>query len=249
MTNLNLPNECKDLYKEFTGSYSSQMPLIKDEKRVLIGVAEIAQRILVTRNGPKEVRDFWLFKNFSTSDGITYNPFLKESFVILDSEELQGINSESPITHDGALSLAQEREEALEKYNLLKKQKNAIPLFQGFYSEKGGWVTEQEALNSKLRRILNHHPDEVPKELAISGLHEEIIPYIFSLLKQNFCHKTGMETYLAHQVSSFRKGNLPEIRPIHIDKIGGIDSSGRYNICDLINLTYSFNNLVGKLIS
>ena len=53
-------------------------------------------------------------------------------------------------------------------------------------------LSKKEALNALFWRFVLRHPESVPKEFAISGLHEEAINYIFAEGKKRFGYGTAM---------------------------------------------------------
>ena len=100
-------NEAPQKFKEFYGKNVEQMPLLIAEGRTPLPVAGHMQRRIETRNASEEVRSSWIDNYFDTGDAIVLHPSEYRLKVILDSEDLRQVNSESKL-YSGALVLPED---------------------------------------------------------------------------------------------------------------------------------------------
>jgi hypothetical protein len=204
------PEKYKE-FKEYTGSMVTQMSLLIKDYFKPINFAELMQRYLELPNDKFKSPNpgYWEFKNLYLGDAIISNPQTNSHLIVLDSKLLRKINPDMHIVSGGHL-IGETSLNSLQTYRNQKKQRGAI--------EIRGKIKETVlnnvdlALNSKLLRILNRHPDEVPRELAILGLHEEIIPYLF---------KTYKKIIIGNSFPNGRDKESPRLRGISVEKILG----------------------------
>jgi len=176
MIEYNLPQE--------KGRNTEQMPILLAANRTPLSVAGLRQRQLELKEAPRSIKETWLNNYFNAGDAIAYHLDGTKVKISLDSQELRELTPQSPVSK-GAL--------VLQDYGSIQgieHQRDNLGIL-------GEWLTQEQALESLFWKILHHHPDEVPEELAIHGLHEEAVPYIFAQAKENFGYKTAMGIYLA----------------------------------------------------
>jgi hypothetical protein len=134
-------NTTPEVYKEFYGRNTEQMPTLIAEGRVPMNVSQLMQRRLDYRNRPAEVKTAWMDNYFDTGDAVVYHP-KGDVKIVLDSQTLREMTSESQ-RNNGALVLVKmftkhypakySREASLERVGIgCQKQRLKLILFGGF---------------------------------------------------------------------------------------------------------------------
>ncbi|MFH1358387.1 MAG: hypothetical protein ABIH37_00700 [archaeon] len=191
-------NATREAYQEFYGRNIEQMPKLVADGRVPMNVAQLMQRKLDVRNSDAKVKSSYMDNYFDTSDlkaqrGNEVKLFLTTyadgSITPLGREYLAMINPEEELINRAVNLGVNDRYEKIQGNEVVvaQREKLAEVINTG--------LTEQQAKDSLFWRVILRHPDVVPKEFAIPGLHEEVIPYIFSEAKQRFKYDTNMGVY------------------------------------------------------
>ena len=232
-------NTAREAYKAFpekgTAPNTEQMPRLIAEGRIPMNAAQLMQRRIDLRNAEADVKTAWMDNYFDTSDlkgqkgneiKLVLTTYADGSITPLGKKYLGLINPDEELIN-GAVNLGVDgRYEGLQGEGVMVTKKSKLA------AVVDSWLTEQQAKDSLFWRILNRHPDEVPKELAIPGLHEEVIPYIFSECKQRFDYDKAMGVF-----PGSCNGDAPELRAVCVSGLdnrsvayGGVDlgnGSGR----------------------
>lgn len=179
-------------YKEYVGRVIEEMSQLIADGRVPMNVSQLMQRRLDVRNSDHIVKSYYENNYFTTGDAIVCHP--EGDFLIdLDSVILRSIYPNPPRLREGAWLLSEERDVGFALYEQLKKNPHVFE-FKNVTVKKSSSLQRNEALSHPIWRILLRHPDYVPQELAIPGLLEESVDYIFTEYQRRF-FKTLEETF------------------------------------------------------
>ncbi len=216
-------------FREYYGRNVDQMPSLLGCNRSLISVARLIKRKLDVRNANSEIKAAWMDNYFDTSDlkaqrgnevKLVLTTYGDGSVTPLGRKYLELINPQEQLIK-GAVNLGiNNRYENLNGEGVLTTTREKLA------EVIDNPLTEQQTKDSLFWRFVLRHPDEVPKEFAISGLHEEAIPYIFAEAKQRFQYDTNMGVY-----PGFCDKNVSEMRAWFVRRLDL--RSNAYGRCDL----------------
>jgi hypothetical protein len=190
---LSTKNESK-AFKKFYGKSAEQMPKLIAEGRTPMSTAQLMQRRLDVRNDIVGVRHAWLDFGFDTGDGVVYHPDGRVK-VVLDSEDLRDMNSESRICR-GALVLTDD------DYNALKG--SYVEEFErGKLGKVNEWLSKQEAKSHPVWKVLAR--DQI--------LLNDYVDFIFAECEHRGGHdiSEAMGVYLRPC-----SGDVPELRELYV---------------------------------
>ncbi|MFH1425413.1 MAG: hypothetical protein ABIG28_01635 [archaeon] len=178
-------------FSERFGKNTEKMPELLSDRRVPVSIARRAQRIL-DKTG---VSATWTDNYADTGDlkaqkgsevKLILTTYADGSLTDLGREALSWINSQEELTNR-AVALGIDR-----RYKQLQEEENGVftrkrDKLAEFIDEP---LTEQQALDSFFWKVAHRHPDVVPEQFAIPGLHEQIVPYLFSEFQRRFAPRT-----------------------------------------------------------
>ncbi len=239
MEKCNLPHEEMKKFEIYSGKSAWEMPNLRADGRVPMSVAGLMQRRLNLRSLRKyylAVKDFYMDNLFVTGDltgqkenevKLVLTTYADGSITPLGSEYLALINPREKL-FSGAINLGvNDRYENLQGEGVITTEINKLAEIIN------GDLNEQQAKDSLFWRFMLRHPDEVPERFAISGLHEEVIPYIFAEGKERFGYDIAMGVF------PDLDGNNPKLRTWCVGGLGkGSYANGRHHLG-------TFGNLVG----
>ncbi|MCK5321456.1 hypothetical protein KAJ38_02665 [Candidatus Pacearchaeota archaeon] len=200
-------NTTREVYKEFYGKNTEQMPKLLTEDRIPMSVAGLMRRRLEVRNSDAEVKDSYMHNYFDTGDAIAYHPDGRIK-IVLDSQHLR--NKIPQYLKEGeVLALT------VKDYENLRSEEF-----------KEGRFGKIETLLSK--KEVKSHP--VWKVLARDQiLLNDYVDYIFTEGKQRFDYNTAMEIRLEYA------GKNPKITTWCIYSLPyRSDAAGNYNHDDIL---------------
>ncbi len=226
-------------FREYYGRNADQVSYLLDCNRIPMSTAHLMQRRLDIRNANADVKTAWMGNYFDTSDlkaqresevKLVLTTYSDGSVTPLGRKYLGLINPQEQLIN-GAVNLG-----INDRYENLKGDGVLTTTREKLAEVIDNPMTKQQAKDSLFWRFVLRHPDEVPKEFAISGLHEEAILYIFAEDNQGFQYfNTNMEVY-----SGSCSKNVPEMRAW---SVRGLDNRSYAN--GLYDLDYDFGRLVG----
>jgi hypothetical protein len=158
---LNSPNEYTKIdghkipfHSEAYGNNAIQMQQLVANGRTPMSVAYLMQKRLDVRDiDDPEVKSAWTDNYFDTGDGVVYHPEGTETLVVLDSEHLRNMNSQSP-RNGGALLFSTDRDEAFEIYEQLKKESNVEVFKKGKLGAINKGLSRQKAKSHPVWNLL-----------------------------------------------------------------------------------------------
>jgi hypothetical protein len=197
-------NTSREVYKEFYGRNTEQMPKLIADGRVPMNVAQLMQRRLDVRNSDAKIKSSYMDNYFDTGDGVVYHPDGRVK-IVLDSQTLRDMTPDTP-RNSGALVLTAENYDALQG--------------EEFKKGKLGKINERMS-----KADVKAHP--VWKVLAREqGLLDDYADYIFAEGKERFGYDTAMGIFPG-SVS----GDTPEMRAWCVCRlVNSSDASGRNDL-------------------
>jgi len=192
-------NPERKAYEEFYGRNVDKMPALLADGRSPISIARVEQNRLAYKNGPEDVKTGWTDSYFDTSDlkaqrgdeiKLVLTTHADGSLTPLGREYLGLINPEEGerLVRRGAVNLGiGERYEKLQGDGVIVTQRGKLA------KVIDEWMTQEQVKDSLFWRVILRHPDEVPAEFAIPGLHGEAIPYIFGEYQARFAKGTSLD--------------------------------------------------------
>ncbi len=198
-------NPTRKAYKEYsrdaTPQYPSiiyQMPSILADNRTPMSIAHLMQKRLDTRNANADVKTAWIDNYFDTSDlkaqrgsevKLVLTTYADGSITPLGRKYLELINPREKLINRAVNLGINDRYETLNGEGVITTTREKLA------EVIDNPLTEQQTKDSLFWRFFLRHPDVVPKEFKIPGLHEEVIPCIFAEAKQRFQYDTNMGVY------------------------------------------------------
>ncbi len=249
MVKYNLPHEEIKVYEVYEGKNVERMPELLADKRNPMSIAGLMQRRLSLRHDKTGVKDFYIDNYFYTGDlkaqkgddiKLVLTTYADGSLTPFGREYLSLINPEEKLVKSAVNLGIEDRYEKLNGDGVIITDKSKL------VKVINEWLTEQQAKDSLFWRVMLRHPDEVPKEFAISGLHKEAIEYIFAEAKQRFDYKTVMGIFLGDN-----DGKTPEMRAWCVGRLGYRSLAlGRFDLGDdggrLVGIASETPNAPGK---
>lgn len=197
MANYNYAHE-NDAVKPYLGRMSEQMPLLKADGRILVSVAWVMERRLITLSrglptshfdfilsGQKiteenEVTDTYWNRYIDTTDAEVNHPDGRAK-IVLDSTHLKELTSKNEFVNHGLVLKDADIYEAATGSYVIELTKADLEKYTGKD------LSKKEALSNKIWRILARHPEEVPPEIARDkNLLKEYIAAAFPLVRKMY---------------------------------------------------------------
>jgi len=170
-------------FKKFYGQNVEQMPKLIADGRVPMSVAQLMQRRLVLKNYDDTVESSYRDNYFDTGDAVVYHPDGRVK-IVFDALPLREMTPKSRL-NNGRLILTNDIYDSLQGEEFKYGELGKINCF----------LSKKEVKAHPVWRVLLRHPDNVPSELAISGLLEESVDYIFAEGKERFGYDAMMGVY------------------------------------------------------
>jgi hypothetical protein len=197
-------NATPETYKIFYGNNLIRMPPLMAEGRVPINVTQLMQIRLDYRNGPQDVKSFWMTNYFDTGDAVVYNPN-GDVKVVLDSQTLREMNSQSTL-RKMALLLTEDVYKALEG-EVFKK---------GKLGKVNASLTRAETKAQPIWQVLARD----------KSLLADYVDFIFAKGKESYNYDELMGVY-----PSSCSGDQPEMRSLCVSGLyDGSVLSGRSDV-------------------
>lgn len=229
---LNLPSEyiirgeeTIPIHREFYGRNIEQMPRLIADKRIPIGVSYLMSRKLTIADSsgvPRNVKDEWMDSYVNTGDAIVYHPN-GEALIVLDSKELKEITDKSP-RNGGAVILGENKDEAMTKYNAIKKRENVFVFKKGEFGKTGVWMSKAEVKAHGFWKVLARD----------KNLLDDYVDLVFAECKERENYDLCMGVY-----PGLCLGDKPEMRALCVSGLDGL--SDIYNV-------FTLNDICGRLI-
>lgn len=184
-------NELPQIYEEFCGKGLEQMPKLIAEGRVPMSVVGLMQARLDVRNSSDDVKSAWMDNCFNTGDAIVYHPDGRAK-IVLDSQYLREMTTETPLRDAAALVLTQEQYGAMDGEEFQKGELGKTDDY---------WFSKKDVKAHPVWRILARD----------QALLDDYTDYIFSELKGkkgNVVDDIGMGIFSSPKIY----GDTPEIR-------------------------------------
>ncbi|NMB67071.1 hypothetical protein GYA25_03365 [Candidatus Woesearchaeota archaeon] len=225
-----------------SGQGSFILKKAKEKNIYLMNFSDIVKEVLdstqnsneeIYSEGSSPILNLGYFKYYDTTDSVINHPS-GEVLICLNQEELLNKNKNLEITlkksngycekeeNKNGWFLSNEKEEAEEIYNQLKRSKNVIIVPKNELEKSGVYKTKEEALNSEVLRFL----------FRDKNLHKEFVDYFFKTIENEKLNKYGMPIFFGKTFS-----NIPEIGVIRLGNFrtraylirGGDDKNRRYS--------------------
>lgn len=191
-------------YKEFYGRNIEQMSALIAEGRIPINVAQLMQKRLDIRNGPEDIKKFWMDNYFGVGDAIAYHPNEKMK-VVLDSQTLREMTPDTQRV-GGALLLTEDAYNALEGKEFKKGKLGKVET----------WLSKKDVKAHPIWKVLARD----------QALLDDYVDYIFAEGKQRFDYNTAMG-FFPHFIEDIEESS-PRMTTGNINKLSlGSGVSGR----------------------
>ena len=189
MAKRNLPHEEIKGFEIYNGRNTEQMPKLIADGRVPMNIFQLMQRKLGLINDDSSVKDFFMDNYFDTGDlkaqrgdevKLVLTTYADGSITDLGRKYLELINPEEVLVNR-AVNLGIE-----ERYDNLQGNGVVVTRADKLAKALCTPLSQEDVKDSLFWKVMLRHSDEVPKEFTVPGLHEEVIPYIFSEYQRRF---------------------------------------------------------------
>ncbi len=226
-------------FRELFGRIVDTAPVLAATGRANMSVAQLMQRKLDVRNASKDVQSAWMDNYFHTSDliaqrgdelNVVLPTYADGSVSVVGKSYLNLLNPKEQLVN-GAVNLAVD-----DRWDMLRGYGHGEGVFSfsirhDLASVFNRDLTLGQAKDALLWKILLRHPDEVPKEYAIKGLHGNVIPFLFEAYRDRFAKEVGVEDCNAMGVLSSPGSENGELGAFYVCRLeDGSRLLGRYDL-------------------
>lgn len=226
---LNSPNEYIRIdgqeipfFREGYGQNVKRVAELLSSGRTIMNMAQLARRRIDVREYGSRLENAWNNNYFDTSDlkaqregevKLILTAYADGSTTPLGREALSWINPKERLVN-GAVDLRVD-----DRYDRIRGAGVAVKKVEDLAEAISTGLIRKQARDSFFWRFFYRHPDEVPEEFAIPGLHEEAIEHAFA------------DQDIAMGVYVNPASEIPEMRAWYVGRLG--DRSDAYGRRDL----------------